>query len=218
MHPRTHTFTLTHITSVNCSNLKINQGWRGAEGATVRWGGGVGGRVAKPLLAVVGFEQSIWCQSRSCLRLDSCNILPASRRLQHPTCIQTTVTSYLYSDSCNIQLQHFTYTQTPATSYLHPDTCNILPATETSTRYCLHLATYKILPASNRLLYPTYPQDRHLHHPAGIDRAICLVLSTLKQLHDQTNVSQTNTGTVSKATLGTFLREGVERIWAFPSA
>ena len=58
MHPRTHTFTLTHITSVNCSNLKINQGWRGAEGATVRWGGG-GGRVAKPLLAVVGFEQSI---------------------------------------------------------------------------------------------------------------------------------------------------------------
>jgi len=31
-------------------------------------------------------------------------------------------------------------------------------------------------------------------------------------------VNQTNTGTVSKATLGKFLRDGVERIWAFSSA
>ena len=31
-------------------------------------------------------------------------------------------------------------------------------------------------------------------------------------------VSQTNTGAVSKATLGKLLRDGVERIWAFPSA
>ena len=31
-------------------------------------------------------------------------------------------------------------------------------------------------------------------------------------------VSQTNIGTVSKATLGKLLRDGVERIWAFPSA
>ena len=31
-------------------------------------------------------------------------------------------------------------------------------------------------------------------------------------------VSQTNTGTVSKATLGKLLRDGVERIGAFPSA
>ena len=31
-------------------------------------------------------------------------------------------------------------------------------------------------------------------------------------------VNQTNRGTVSKATLGTFLRDGVERIRAFPSA
>ena len=31
-------------------------------------------------------------------------------------------------------------------------------------------------------------------------------------------VSQTNVGTVSKATLGKLLRDGVERIWAFPSA
>ena len=31
-------------------------------------------------------------------------------------------------------------------------------------------------------------------------------------------VSQTNTGTVSKAMLKKLLRDGVERIWAFPSA
>ena len=31
-------------------------------------------------------------------------------------------------------------------------------------------------------------------------------------------VNQTKIGTVSKATLGTLLRDGVERIWAFPSA
>ena len=31
-------------------------------------------------------------------------------------------------------------------------------------------------------------------------------------------VNQTNIGTVSKATLGKLLRDGVERIWAFPSA
>ena len=31
-------------------------------------------------------------------------------------------------------------------------------------------------------------------------------------------VSQTNIGTVSKATLGKLLRDGVERIWAFSSA
>ena len=31
-------------------------------------------------------------------------------------------------------------------------------------------------------------------------------------------VNQTNTGTVSKATLGKLLRDGVERKWAFPSA
>ena len=30
-------------------------------------------------------------------------------------------------------------------------------------------------------------------------------------------VSQTNVGTVSKATMGKFLRDGVERIWAFPN-
>ena len=31
-------------------------------------------------------------------------------------------------------------------------------------------------------------------------------------------VSQTDTGTVSKATLRKLLRDGVDRIWAFPSA
>ena len=31
-------------------------------------------------------------------------------------------------------------------------------------------------------------------------------------------VGQTNIGTVSKATLGKRLRDGVERIWAFPRA
>ena len=31
-------------------------------------------------------------------------------------------------------------------------------------------------------------------------------------------VNQTDIGTVSKATLGTFLRDEVERIWAFPNA
>ena len=34
---------------------------------------------------------------------------------------------------------------------------------------------------------------------------------------ERTIVSQTNIGTVSKATLGKLLRDGVERIWAFPS-
>ena len=31
-------------------------------------------------------------------------------------------------------------------------------------------------------------------------------------------ISQTNTGHVSKVTLGKLMRDGVERIWAFPSA
>ena len=31
-------------------------------------------------------------------------------------------------------------------------------------------------------------------------------------------VNQTNIGTILKATLGKLLRDGVERIWAFPSA
>ena len=31
-------------------------------------------------------------------------------------------------------------------------------------------------------------------------------------------VNQANNGTVSKATLGKLLRDGVERVWAFPSA
>ena len=31
-------------------------------------------------------------------------------------------------------------------------------------------------------------------------------------------VSQTNIGTISKATLGTLLKDGVEHVWAFPSA
>ena len=34
---------------------------------------------------------------------------------------------------------------------------------------------------------------------------------------DRVIVSKTNTGTVSKATLGEFPRDGVERIWAFLS-
>ena len=33
-----------------------------------------------------------------------------------------------------------------------------------------------------------------------------------------TNVKKMNTGTVTKATLGKLLRDGMERIWAFPSA
>ena len=35
---------------------------------------------------------------------------------------------------------------------------------------------------------------------------------------DRAIVSETNIGTVSKATLGKLLRDGVERIWAFTSA
>ena len=31
-------------------------------------------------------------------------------------------------------------------------------------------------------------------------------------------VSQTNIGTVAKAALGKLLRDGAERVWAFPSA
>ena len=31
-------------------------------------------------------------------------------------------------------------------------------------------------------------------------------------------VNQTNIETISKATLGTLLRDGMERIWAFPNA
>ena len=41
--------------------------------------------------------------------------------------------------------------------------------------------------------------------------------SSLKGL-ERAIVRQTNTGTVSKATLGKLLRGGAERIWAFPSA
>ena len=41
--------------------------------------------------------------------------------------------------------------------------------------------------------------------------------SSLKR-RERAVVNQTNTGTVSKATLGKILRDGVERIWAFPSA
>ena len=35
---------------------------------------------------------------------------------------------------------------------------------------------------------------------------------------EKANASQTNVGTVSKATLGKLLRDGMERIWAFSSA
>ena len=35
---------------------------------------------------------------------------------------------------------------------------------------------------------------------------------------EKATVNQTNIGTVSKATLGKLLRDGAERIWAFPSA
>ena len=42
-------------------------------------------------------------------------------------------------------------------------------------------------------------------------------LSSLKG-RERAIVSQTNIGTVSKATLGKCLRDGLERIWAFPSA
>ena len=46
----------------------------------------------------------------------------------------------------------------------------------------------------------------------GVDRR-----SSLKG-RDRAIVSQTNIGTVSGATLGKLQRDGVERIWAFPSA
>ena len=35
---------------------------------------------------------------------------------------------------------------------------------------------------------------------------------------ERATVSQTNIGTVSKATLGKLLRDGVERTWVFPGA
>ena len=41
--------------------------------------------------------------------------------------------------------------------------------------------------------------------------------SSLKGL-ERAIVSQTNTGTVSKTTLGKLLRDGMERIWVYPSA
>ena len=41
--------------------------------------------------------------------------------------------------------------------------------------------------------------------------------SSLKGL-ERAIVNQTNIGTVSKATLGKRLRDGVKRIWAFPNA
>ena len=41
---------------------------------------------------------------------------------------------------------------------------------------------------------------------------------TYFSLEGTASVSQMNIVTVSKAKLGKFLRDGVERIWAFPSA
>ena len=41
--------------------------------------------------------------------------------------------------------------------------------------------------------------------------------STL-QGRERSVFNQTNTGTVSRATLGRLLRDGAERVWAFPSA
>ena len=40
----------------------------------------------------------------------------------------------------------------------------------------------------------------------------------LERTRERAIVSQTNFGTVSKATLGKLLSDGVERIWAFPRA
>ena len=50
----------------------------------------------------------------------------------------------------------------------------------------------------------------------GVDRGSAR-RSSLKG-RERAIVNQTNTGTVSKATLGKPLRDGVERIWPFPSA
>ena len=44
------------------------------------------------------------------------------------------------------------------------------------------------------------------------------VLDDLLGKDERAIVHQTNIGTVSKATLGKLLRDGVECIWAFPSA
>ena len=50
----------------------------------------------------------------------------------------------------------------------------------------------------------------------GVDRGSAR-RSSLKG-RERVIVNQTNIGTVSKATLGKRLRDGVERIWAFPNA
>ena len=50
----------------------------------------------------------------------------------------------------------------------------------------------------------------------GVERG-CARRSSLKG-RERANTNQTNLGNVSKATLGKLMRDGVERIWAFPRA
>ena len=66
----------------------------------------------------------------------------------------------------------------------------------------------------------TKPRTSHYQLPAGKRRGkrkrSTIFLQRTREGHRQS--MQTNIGTVSKATSGKRLKDGVERIWAFPSA
>ena len=66
----------------------------------------------------------------------------------------------------------------------------------------------------------TKPRTSHHRSPGGEMRGK-RKRSTIfleKDERGPSSLKQMNIGTVSKATLGKLLRDGVERIWAFPSA
>ena len=72
--------------------------------------------------------------------------------------------------------------------------------------------------------YPDMKQNINIIEASGIYfrrvspfRTAVMKVLALKG-RERAIVSQTNIGTVSKATLGKLLRDKVERIWAFPSA
>ena len=81
------------------------------------------------------------------------------------------------------------------------------------------LASRKIWSVEKLETLPAGTKPRTWHHwsqERGVERESAR-RSSMKG-RERAIVNKTNTGTVSKATLGKLLRDGVERIWAFPSA
>ena len=82
----------------------------------------------------------------------------------------------------------------------------------------LLLGRSEVLRSLRHYLRAQGQQHRTIHRleERGVERGSAR-RSSLKG-RERVIVSQTNIGTVSKATLGKLVRDGVERIWAFPSA